>query len=277
MSQQAQLIMEQPAKEMMPVEVLQSIIPDLLIPIPEDHEIESGCVDGRGGYLYSIPVRAFPGADAGLVMNGFAALNRLLPQDQTNNINFYDKVWQIGNDTVGKDKFRSHTDQAAEDSHKGSCMGCGHMRDALLSTRVEDKDNTNAEDNDYLVTNDQMEYTFKRLSDIQTTTNQVVLQGEHKERAVVLVRSEKFSLKHNIQHPTLGYREVFVYHETLHDKLLSQFSDNLANNFSLNQETVLQELKETFGIQLGKTLENLANGYPLYIVTISDDRTFTIE
>jgi hypothetical protein len=220
------------------------------------HNQESRCVDGRYEGLDPFPAIAKPGADAGDVMVALGAINLLniqLPHDAVLSV----AVENAG----GPEKFRFHTDSHADEEQLPAGMGCGHLKQAKLDPSA------------YGLTQEQIDFIFAQLPELLARgAKQEVLPGQHAEQAVVVVKSEQYSLKPLVR-DTDGVREVFVYHQTFHNEQLRQLAVKIHNlatehNHSVDLAAVEGAMSKVFNMQLTQTLQRLAPDLPTHEVVI---------
>lgn len=225
------------------------------------------CVDGRydGHTDDEFPVIAKPGAASGDVIAAFGALNLLsksLPHETVLNA-----VIEVEG---GSDKFFFHTDHHAETQEAGCGMGCGHMKKARLDAET------------YGLTQDQIDYLFTQLPELlEQSAQQVVLQGDHAESAVVIVESEHFGLK-PMRKSNDEVQQVFVYQKTLHERQLDLLARKLQEALAETGEVVEEQqirhaLDQAFALQMGATLTALAKGLPFFSVKMTPDHTEIIS
>lgn len=226
-----------------------------------DGNLKGRCVDGR--YYFDnpdeFPVVSKPGGTAGDLMIAFGALNLLglsLPGD---------RVLQAVLEVVGgPEKFCFHTDSHAESAHSGCGRGCGHLKFALENPEA------------YKLSADQINFIFNQLEPLlKQSAQQVVLQGDHAESAVVIVDSEEYGLKPMWQHEGI-LDQVFVYQKTLHtrqlDKLARKLQEALAEQGDAVEESDIRlSLDQAFAFQIGATLSRIAKGLPIYSVSLAAD------
>lgn len=217
--------------------------------------LQSRCVDGRspGDEDDSkIPAISKPGADIGDLIIVLAALNKSELKADPNLVldtivTTYGGPWSL--------KF--HTDAHAESNGKGPGVGCGHIKFATQHPE------------DYHLTPEQTEFILKQLPKLlDKGAKQVVLEGDHDEKAVLVVESDYFGVK-----PNNGQKQVFVYQKRLHehqlDKLAKPLSQRLAAaGTPIDVNSLRLAIDEVFHQQLGATLGRIAQGLPVFGVTM---------
>lgn len=248
--QATQQEVEPSIKKTMTKEELELFVEKGLIPVT-DRNLVARCVDGRDGITdIDYPAVSYPGANGGDAMVLFAAVNSLGVGDKISPQEIVKMVADSAEDKV----FRFHTDDHAE----GCGMGCGHMKNALLSPE------------DYGVTKEQMESLFSECEHMLESdqAKQDLLVGPHEESGVFVVVSETHGLKPYLKIDG-KVMEAFVYQKTLHekhlDKLISMISEKLPEQKS---EDIKTAVEKSFGLQMGATLSRLAVGLPVIQVNI---------
>lgn len=229
------------------------------------YRIEAGdnrarCVDGRCAGK-DLPPGARPGGDAGDLMAVLAALRKLDIGPEIRE-NVFDLVLQsIG----GPENFYLHTDE-----HGGKMIagGCGHVSGAF-------KDPLS-----YGLQKDDMDWLEQKLKFLKSIgTQEVVLQGQHQEGAVIVIESEDFSA-----YPSGEAGQAFIYQRSLHKKALAALAERLkelpelAKIDSARLTAAMTEASET---QLAATLKeltkNIEGGLPLYVAEIDAEGNMDIR
>ncbi|MDO8498009.1 MAG: hypothetical protein Q7S61_05715 [bacterium] len=227
----------------------------------------SRCIDGRYVNDDELPALAFPGADAGdLALLYATAANYGFEVD-------YEKALTTLIEIVGGEKnMRMHTDTHREGN--GAALGCGHIKQMRLDPEA------------YHLTSDQIRLLDTQLEKVKKDGGvEVVLEGEHMEGAVVIVKGP-YSLKTRLYMETpTGKREVeiFVLHQTLADerhrawvtKLIEKKAIELYAD--LDEEYVYQALSDIAENHLMETAKRIAGGLPMYSVTFKNDGMFEVE
>jgi len=214
------------------------------------------CVDGRyvGDNIGAI---AMAGADEELLEAAFSTLNTL-------NINIpKEKVLEAVLETTrGAHNFHFHTDDHATDT----AMGCGHIKHSTSSPEA------------YNLTTDQAEYIKSILEKlINESAKQTVLTGSHAEKAVVIIKSEKWSARPQLTDGS----QVFIYQDTLTTNRLKTLAENLKSavlpDQAITTDELAAKLKNSFSKHLNETVTRLAAHLPVYTVLISDSGEVTAE
>lgn len=210
------------------------------------------CVDGRyaGNEFGAI---ATPGADIGFLLNGFAASNKLdlgLKEEE---------ILQALIRVVGGYKnLRFHSDEHA----KGHGMGCGHIKHS--TTDYES----------YGITKAQADFVVGILPELlKQGAREEILEGEHQESGVLVVESERFSVKPSVRLRN-GIHQSFVYQKTLTDARLQELAKALLPlalqyNPGLTEIRLLSALRQATQEQLQLTVGRLAKDKPVFTAHIT--------
>ncbi len=217
--------------------------------------MQSRCVDGRPADDENsdrIPAISKPGADIGDLIISLGALNKL-------NISVDP---QIVMDTIlqtygGAFNIKFHTDSKAEGLDAGPGRGCGHINQAVQHPE------------DYNLTNDQTKYILNLLPELlQNGAKQVVLDGDHAEQAVLVIDSDYYGVR-----PYNSETQAFIYQKKLHEHQLDKLVIPLAkkvseSGYDVEPKVLRNAITEVFNQQLGATLSRIAQGLPIYNVSI---------
>lgn len=225
------------------------------IPDPKTRFI-SRCIDGRYPNDKGLPALAVPGADIGELALLLATANAFGFEIQEK------AAFQALVDTVsGEENIRMHTDSHATSSEVAS--GCGHMRQISHTP------------SDYHLTEKQVA-SIKSMFEAakKQKAHEVVLHGEHKEGAVVIVRGQYGLYPHYIFETEEGIQEgeMFIYHQTLADerhrvlakKLIK--GDIITLHDGCDEDYLYQVISHEAEEHLMTTAKRLAVGLPLYHV-----------
>ncbi|MDQ3018826.1 MAG: hypothetical protein M3Q64_03075, partial [bacterium] len=222
---------------------------------------KSRCVDGRyEGLLEEFPMIAKPGGDAGDILIAFSALNELGVELDPEVV-----VASVMEEVGSEDNFQFHTDEHAEHDHAGAGMGCGHLKNAYNDSEK------------YGLNKEQAAFVMEKLAQLterDKDKHQVVLKGDHKESAVLVVDSEKYGLKPLLREGD-EIQEAFIYQKTLHQEQLDILAKKLQEKIAatgkvVEEQIIRQALDTSFAKQLGETLKRLAAGRPIYTVKIDE-------
>lgn len=220
------------------------------------------CVDGRVDESRERTPAAVPGADAGYLMAALAAL-RLLGIQVTEDIRlaiFAAVVCMTG----GPERFRFHTDAHAQTISGNNDLsdvvgrGCGHLREA------------GREPDAYGLVSGDMEAIFDYLVWLlEQGATEVLLLGDHKEKAVLVVDSSHMGVRHGDGHG----RQAFVYHAAFDRQRLEDLAHELSvsvpafKEAGITHDGLLKALITASDNQRNQTLARLAKGYLIYMVT----------
>lgn len=227
--------------------------------------ILSRCIDGRyNESIENLEPLAKPGADIGELMMLCAANNQYA-------LNLtYDQIYKIFIQTIGKENLRIHTDShfCHDKDEKNQCLGCGHFKQGNLDMQA------------YGLTLEDIDFIYKTLIALKKQgIKNDVLEGDHLEKAVVIVNSNKYSIRSMFK--SRGeVLEVFVYHKTLDDLRRKQIAQNLSSvlkNDKYDSEYLYEILTNTADEQLFETVGRLAKDLPIYKVKIDDNGEIEVE
>ena len=224
-------------------------------------DFRSRCVDGRYESSNDLPAIAKLGGDAGTVMIAFGALNKLGVHPESSEV-----LSVVEGIIGGSEKFSFHTDSHAEHDHANAGMGCGHLKQAKTDPSA------------YGLEQEQIDFLLGELpKELEHGAHQEVLQGDHGEQAVMVVVSDDFSLKPKRADGT----QAFVYQKTHDEKLQERLAHALHEKFKgnyldLSLDQIDQAVTEVAAEQLQETLKRLADGLPVYVVTIDKEGNVSI-
>jgi hypothetical protein len=216
----------------------------------------SRCIDGRYQNSNSLPALAIQGADAGELALIFSMANECgLTLDM-------DKAFQALVDTVGGvENLQFHTDSHA--AQGVALAGCGHIKQASQDMAS------------YNLTEKQMAFIKEKFADLKKQgVQEVILEGDHQESAVVFVKGKFGVLPRFKLERENGGREgmMFVFHNTFVDarhhilakKLLEMKALSLEGG--LDEEYVYSTLSDACETHLMETAKRLAQGLPIFEV-----------
>jgi len=221
----------------------------------------SRCIDGRYKNEENLPALAFPGADVGELVLVLAT---------SNNYGFkvnQEKVLKSLVEVIGgKENFRLHTDSHADP--KVTAGGCGHWKQINLDPKAYSLE-------------------IKEINFIKKNINigkSVVLEGEHMEGAVLMVKGKWGIYPQFYLETDQGKRlvEVFIYHQGLVDERHRELAKILIKNKAVvfkhgeDEEYLYQTLSETSDVHLMETAKRLAKGLPIYQVKFDEKGDFSI-
>jgi hypothetical protein len=248
--------MEEEKKEL---EKVAEFVKANLVAITDENK-QRRCVDGR--YSDSDAeqaVVAVPGGDAGELVASFAALNKLNVQIDPA------QVEQVILEAVGgPEHFNFHTDEHSEADHSGHGMGCGHLK--LARNNLDD----------YGVTKEQMEFLFGELEHLaETGAHEVVLSGEHGEKMVLVIESDKWSVKPKFDSASGEETQAFIYQSNLDLEMIHKIAEGLhrlvtESGQDMELDVIKQSLIEASSNQRTQTLARLAPDLPKYQISFSE-------
>lgn len=221
--------------------------------------VMSCCVDGRVSEEGEQAPAARPGADAGDMMVALAALRLLAKEAGLDPGAVRKEVLEVVIANVGgPERFRFHTDRhaehdladAAEDAR--IARGCGHLKQAEKDPAA------------YALVAEDMAEIFKTLVALKKEgAQEMVLEGNHGERAVLVVESAQDGLAHSA-----SGTQAFVYHAAYDAAARRELAARLAElpglREKISEEDLLRKMEEAATLQRGETLARLAGGLPIY-------------
>lgn len=209
------------------------------------------CVDGRYLPDQATGMLARPGGDGGYVMALIAVSKKkklgLTPEQ------CFNAVYNVVSKSKG---FCMHTDRNTdpdEHTHNG-LIGCGHLAKAAQRKLSKSYD-VNSEDILRIV-----DYA-RNICEISQTVHMVNLAGEHKERGVLIVHSDKYTVL--ADNPKLN-QMYFIYDDERDMKFLAM----LVKEMKIPGLT-FADMKRESDLQLQATLHNLALGLPIFEISFS--------
>jgi len=247
-------------------------------PVKEEEKFISRCIDGRyekNSKLksqmsklennYFLPALAIPGADLGELALILACAN---------NFGFeidHEKVFQSLIKVIGGLKnFSYHTDS----HHGGLALGCGHFGQILkdfIAYNLQKKD---------------VNFLEKKLKFLEKQgVLPVVLQGEHNEGAVLLIKGNWAVYPRYYLATDEGKKliEVFVYHQSLADERRKILSKRLIDDGAVilypgcEVDYLYQVMSNEAENHFFETLNRLAKDLPIYSVVFDDEGRFDIK
>ena len=186
-------------KETMTLEQAEKFVHENLYKITEQNNFER-CVDGRYNSEQELGAGAKPGGSAGDVLVAFATIKAMNLEVEPEYI-----LKSVVNSLGGPEKFEFHTDQHAEHDHAGSGMGCGHLKHAKNDPES------------YGLSSEQTEFLFGKFDELKSEgAKQAVLEGDHEEKATIIIDSQDYSLKPMQIMPDGTKLEAFIYQSIQH-------------------------------------------------------------
>jgi hypothetical protein len=236
----------------------ENFISSSLFEIKKGALILSSCVDGRYDENEArIAPRSFCGSDPGflvLILGALKKINNSISEDLRK------KAFNAVLDALGGvDNFQMHTDD--HNLENGIIAGCGHMK--LVKKDPER----------YLVSEEDVEAIFNYLDSLKNQgAKEVVLKGPHNESAVFIVDDRKIGLLHQD-----GKSQVFVFHKALYEEFIRDLTQNLLNLEEIKSQGIsfgdlFKLLKETGEYQLTQTVNQLAQGLPIYEIKLQEGK-----
>ncbi len=253
------------AKMVLNEQELREIVQENRYKVEPKTKFISRCVDGRYENDPDLPALAIPGADAGQLSLIFAAANIYgLEVDR-------EKVYEALVEVVGDEKnLRMHTDSHA----KGMMEGCGFIK----QTDVDPEGfNLTKEDTDFI--KEKFEKAKKKGA------KEVVLEGEHREGAVVLVRGDWSLRTRHFFEMKEGrvLSQIFVFQQTLVNERHKQLAKKLLEKKAFktlkenDADYLYMILSETAESHLFEIARRLAEDLPILEVEFNDVGEFDLK
>lgn len=233
-----------------------------------DHSLQfiSRCIDDRYHNIDHPASLALPGADPGELALILATGNSYGFEVDKAKV-FKTLVTVVG----GVKNLQMHTDLYNED--KDAFKGCGHM--SQLETIPET----------YSLTREDVEFILSSFKLAKSRhANEVVLEGQHKKNAVVIVKGDYGILpRHYLE--VNGQKllvEVFEYHQSLVDKRHRVLAQELIKNGGVeliagqDEESLYEAFGDIGENHLMETLRSLAKGMPIYEVKFDEEGGFKV-
>ncbi|MBI2051361.1 hypothetical protein HYT33_01220 [Candidatus Roizmanbacteria bacterium] len=246
---------------------LQELISHNRYKVDPSKKFISRCIDGRYENSSDLPALAIPGADAGELALIFATGNIYgfeVDEEKT----FETLVKVVG----GIENLRFHTDAHA--SKDSVLAGCGHMKQIFSKIQI------------YHIEEKETKFIQEKAREAKNEgAKEIVLQGEHKEGAVVFVSGDYSFFPQDDLEAEEGrvHAQAFIFHKSLVDERHKILCEKLIENKAvklfdgLDGEYLYQVLSQTTEDHLFEAAKQLASGLPIYEVAFDDDGDFEIE
>lgn len=220
--------------------------------VTKDTKYKVRCIDGRYTSENLNPL-ARPGADAGVLME-------LIATNHEYHLGLTDKnIQEIVLSTVGGVKhLYFHTDTHSD----GSVFGCGHIKQAIQDPQA------------YQLKKEHMDSVIDFLQNsIKKGANNVILEGEHEEGAVLVVKGSEWSVA--------PQGKAFIYHQTLDDlrrkQMIQLMIPYIDKALHIDEEYLYGIMTQVADNQRMKTIGCLASGLPLYEVCFGKNDEYAIQ
>ena len=233
-----------------------------------DHSLQfiSRCIDDRYHNIDHPASLALPGADPGELALILATGNTY--GFEVDKAKVFKALERVGG---GTKNLQMHTD--SQDENKDSFKGCGHM--CQLETVPET----------YGLTQENIEFVLSSFKLAKSHhAKEVVLEGQHKKNAVVIVKGNYGILpRHYLE--VNGQKllvEVFEFHQTLVDKRHHALAHELIKNGGVkliegqDEESLFEAFGDIGENHLMETLRSLAKGMPIYEVKFDEEGEFKV-
>ncbi len=228
------------------------------------------CVDGRYLPDQAEGMIARPGADGGYVM-ALEAVNRKkglgLTPEQCFNAVFkavkkLNGTFYLHTDHTVDPNAKTHNGPASTRSNRGELIGCGHLAKAARRGYSWEYDVRSQDVVDMV--------TYARsLSDIEAGVEMINLAGNHQERGVLLVHSDKYTVLS--ANPKLS--QMYFIYDIDRDNI---FMKKLVAEMNIPGVT-LNDMYHEGALQLAATLQNLAIGLPIYDITFVGNQPQVVQ
>lgn len=240
------------------------------------------CIDGRYGLevgswkletrqstnnQIGLPALAIPGADCGELAIVFSAANTF--GFEVDEKKAFDSLVEVVN---GLKNLRFHTDTHAP---KNLVMGgCGHMK------KIEENLDL------YNLTKEQLNFIKTKAKEAKKKgAKEFVLEGDHQEGAVVIVRGGWSVYPRYVLSTSQGPTEVeiFVFHQSLVDERHKALVKALIKNKAVKipgeeiEEYLYMTLTETTDLHLFETAKFLAKELPIYQASFENSGDFELS
>jgi len=280
-------------KIILSAELVRELISKNRYRIEEKTKFLSRCIDGRYSNQFKVqssklkvttqnskiaetdlPALAFPGGDVGELALIFATANSYGFEVDG------EKAYKIFIKAIGGEKnFGIHSDYHAVpagrqgDANK-SASDCGHWKQINLDPQA------------YNLEKDQIDFIQKKLDQLKKKKiKEIILEGEHLEGAVLLVKGSWGILPRYKIETDGGSQEtqVFIYHQSLvderHQVLASTWLKEKAVKLynGCDKDYLYEALSEMAENHLMVTIKRLAKQLPIYEVKFNDDESFIIN
>jgi hypothetical protein len=234
--------------------------------VNEKSRFISRCIDGRYQNDENLPALAFPGAEAGelalILATARAFAFKVNPE-----LAYKSLVEVVG----GEKNLHFHTDN----HHDGIIAGCGHITQETKTPQ------------DYNLTEDEINFVKEKSKQaIKNGAIEIILEGDHKEAAVVYISGDYGVYPQGVVETDGGSEipaQIFIYHQTLVNERHRELAKKLIENKAVvlpegtGEEYLYEALSDTSDTHLLETLKRLAKGLPIYQVNFEDDGGFKIE
>lgn len=246
------------AKKMLSVDEVKNLVKTNSYDVTEKNKLLTRCIDGRYKNSPDLAPIGFPGGDIGQLAVIITAANNFgfeIDLEKT----FQSLIEVIG----GKKNFGLHTDLHGDPKKLAS--GCGHFKLINLNNAA------------YNLTKEQVDFIYKKIEEVKEAgANEIILEGDHMEAAVLLVYGNGKSVMNQFIVKGASV-EVFVFHQTLSDQRNRLLAKKLLENKAVkllpeqDEDYLSIALSETTEVHLMETTTKLAKGLPIYKVIFEDD------
>jgi len=247
-------------------EQINELVTDNKYSVDIETKFLSRCIDGRYQNDKNLPALALPGADAGELAL-ILATARSFAFKVDPELAYKSLVEVVG----GEKNLRFHTDN----HHEGVIAGCGHITQETATPQ------------DYNLTEEEINFVKEKSGQtIKAGAEEIILEGDHREAAVVFIRGNYGIYPQYILATENGGKipvQIFIYHRSLvnerHRALASALLRNRAVELpgGTGEEYLYEALSDTSDVHLMETAKCLAKGLPIYQVNFDENEEFKIE
>lgn len=239
-------------KQPFTLEEVKNFIEVYRYPVSSQETNNARCIDGRYRGNDLAPL-ARPGGDFGSLMEIVAANESL-------QLGLSDEAIEkiMLSQTGGYEHFHIHSDT----HHEKNAEGCGHIREAFhdpVSYELTDAGSTF------------LKNFFEQFE--KKGGKMTVLDGEHGEGAVVIVKGNEWSIAPD--------GKAFIYHKTLDDGRRRRIAHAMASYvnpaLSVDEQYLYDILTRIADVQRMETVRRLADSLPIYEAQFSKDGTATVS
>ncbi|HLL61219.1 MAG TPA: hypothetical protein VK338_05860 [Candidatus Nitrosocosmicus sp.] len=225
--------------------------------IEEKNSLHSRCIDGRYEHQDGLPALAKPGADVGDLVNLMSA-NREYALNIEN-----DEIVQAFLETIGGwENFSVHTD--TNHSHDEKLYYCRFFNQVSSDPEA------------FGIMHTDVEFIENLLKDHEVKFNSPILHGENQEQAVIIIKSNFYSLFSHSHNP---FFQAFIYHKTLDNTRRRLLAKKILpyvkfEGVDLTEEYIYEITSQTADNQFLEVLSRIARNLPLIEAKIHEDGSF---
>lgn len=255
------------AKFILSLEEVRDLVSVNKYKVQSSRKFLSRCIDGRYQNEENLAAQAYPGADLGelaMILSTSRSFGFEIDREKV----FKSLVKVLG----GEKNFALHSDHHGDKNKIAS--GCGHFKQMNLDPQA------------YKLENDDLDFIAEKLGVVvKKGAKEVILEGDHIEGAILLVKGGWGVLPRFVLDTDQGRKEVevFVFHQSLtdekHRELAGELIDSKAVKFKLGEdaEYLYQVMSEVTENHLMETAKRLAPDLPVFMVEFDKEGNFEIK